>query len=158
MTDNRRIDMASRVLRASPQTIYKALLDPDAVAAWRPPNGMTGKIYAFDPRAGGMFRMALVYDDQTARGKTDGHQDVVEGRFQELVPNERVVEVVTFESDDPAFAAEMTITTSLAPVPGGTEVTITCENVPRGINAEDHQVGLASTLANLAAFTERHNG
>lgn len=157
MTDNRRTDTASRVIRAAPQTIYKALLDPEAVATWRPPRGMTGKIYAFEPRAGGTFRMALIYEDQTARGKTSEHVDVVEGRFHELVPNERVMEVVTFASDDPAFAGEMTITTSLAPVASGTEVTIACANVPAGISASDHQAGLASTLANLAAFTERHN-
>jgi uncharacterized protein YndB with AHSA1/START domain len=79
---------------------------------------------------------------------------VVRGRFLELVPNECLVELVEFESDDPAFAGAMTITTTLAPVSGGTEVTVLCENVPSGIRPSDHQAGLTSTLKNLAAFTE----
>lgn len=79
---------------------------------------------------------------------------MVEGRFVELVPDERVVETVEFVSDDPAFAATMKITTTLMPVSGGTEVTIRCENVPSGIRPDDHQVGMASTLKNLAAFIE----
>ncbi|MEX0838305.1 MAG: SRPBCC domain-containing protein, partial [Parvibaculum sp.] len=65
-----------------------------------------------------------------------------------------VVELVEFVADDPAFAGAMTITTTLTPVPDGTEVHIVCENVPEGISAADHQAGIASTLENLAAFTE----
>jgi len=100
--------------------------------------------------------MSLTYIDTgpELRGKTSEHADVVEGRFLELIPDRRVVEVVEFDSDDPAFAGAMTITTALAAVPGGTEVSIRCENVPDGIRPEDHQEGRGSTLANLAAFTE----
>lgn len=72
----------------------------------------------------------------------------------ELIPNQRMVQTVVFESDDPAFAGEMRMTWTLAPVPGGTNVTVRCENVPAGIGHEDHQAGLRSTLENLAAFTE----
>jgi uncharacterized protein YndB with AHSA1/START domain len=152
-----RTDSASRVIRAAPQSLYQALLDPVAVAAWRPPQGMKAEIYAFDAREGGRFRMALVYeaaDQQPMRGKTSETADLVEGRFVTLIPDERVVEAVRFESDDPAFSGEMTITTTLTPVDGGTQVMIVCENVSPGIRAADHQAGLASTLANLAAFTE----
>ena len=87
-------------------------------------------------------------------GKTSEHSDVVEGKFLELVPDERVVQLVEFESENPAFVGAMTMTWSLAAVPGGTEVTILCENVPEGIRQEDHDAGLRSTLENLAAFTE----
>jgi uncharacterized protein YndB with AHSA1/START domain len=144
------------MIKASPHAIYRALMDPAALAAWRPPEGMKGEILAFDGREGGRYRMSLTYigTENGVRGKTSEHADVVEGRFLELVPERRVVEVVEFDSDDPAFAGAMTITTALAAVPGGTEVTIRCENVPDGIRPEDHQEGLASTLANLAAFTE----
>lgn len=159
MTDasGRRTDIASRIIRASPQALYRALLDPVAVAAWRPPQGMRCVIHAFDAREGGRFRMALIYAGaaHAAPGKTSAHVDLVEGRFRELVPDRRVVEIVAFESDDPAFAGAMTITTTLAAVTGGTEVTIRCDEVPPGISAEDHAAGMASTLANLAAFTER---
>jgi len=151
-----RTDSASRFIRASPHKIYEALLDPKAVAIWRPPEGMRAEIFAFDPRVGGGFRMAFVYagTDHAVRGKTSEDADVFDGQFVELVHGSRVVERVTFESDDRAFAGAMTITTSLAPVVGGTEVTIRCENVPAGIRPSDHQIGMRSTLDNLAAFTE----
>jgi uncharacterized protein YndB with AHSA1/START domain len=151
----KRTDTASRFIHAAPETIYHAHLDAAAMAAWRPPEGMTGRFDAFEPRPGGRFRMVLTYADAAAAlGKTSAAEDVVGGRFAELVPNERIVELVRFESDDPAFAGEMRITTTLRPVSGGTEVTIRCDDVPSGISAKDHEVGLASTLANLATFTE----
>ena len=115
---------------------------------------MRMEFYAFDAREGGIFRMALIYDDPTQRGKSSEHADVVEGRFLVLETDTRVVERVTFCSDDPVFAGEMTITTSLDPVAGGTEVSIVCEEVPSGISAADHEAGMASTLENLARFTE----
>jgi uncharacterized protein YndB with AHSA1/START domain len=100
--------------------------------------------------------MLLLYNDaeHPVRGKTSEHADVVEGRFVELVPNERVVEDVQFDSEDPAFAGVMRITTTLAPVAEGTEVTIRCDDVPAGIDEGDHEVGMTSTLKNLAAYTE----
>jgi uncharacterized protein YndB with AHSA1/START domain len=116
---------------------------------------MTGHIYEFDARPGGIYRMALTYrGDHPNAGKTSEDTDVVEGRFAELVPNERVVQLVTFQSDDPAFAGEMRMTWSLSPAVGGTEVWIIAENVPPGISKESHDVGLRSTLENLARFVE----
>jgi uncharacterized protein YndB with AHSA1/START domain len=160
MTDRagtKRTDSGSRIIRASPQTIYRAYLDPAAVAAWRPPKGMKAHVYAFDPREGGTYRISLVYADadHDVRGKTSEHADVFEGRFLKLVPNKLIVERVEFESDDPSFAGAMTITTTLTPVTDGTEVSILCEDVPLGIRPSDHQKGLTSTLENLAEFTER---
>ena len=149
-----RTDRASRIIKASPRTIYCAFVDPAALSAWLPPPGMTAKVHAFEPRAGGSYRMTLSYDDATTRGKTAANEDVVEGTFLELAPDERVVQRVEFASDDPAFAGAMTMTWSLRPVPAGTEVTILCEGVPSGIRKEDHDAGLRSTLANLAAFVE----
>lgn len=155
-SDSKRTDSASRVIMASPRTIYQAFVDPEAVVAWRPPKGMKGQIYAFDAREGGTFRMSFAYTDtdHAVRGKTSEHADVFQGRFLELVPDERVVELVEFESDDPAFAGAMTVITTLAAVSGGTEVTIRCENVPSGVRPSDHQAGITSTLENLAAFIE----
>jgi uncharacterized protein YndB with AHSA1/START domain len=153
---NKRTDSASRVIMAPPQTIYQAFLDAKAVASWRPPEGMKCEIYEFDPREGGTFRMSFEYKDANheVRGKTSEHADVFKGQFLELVPDKRIVELVEFESDDPAFAGAMKITTALFPVSGGTEVTILCENVPSGIQPGDHNKGMTSTLKNLAAFTE----
>lgn len=154
MTELRRTDTGSRLIKASAETIYRALVDPEAVASWRPPQGMRAEILAFEPREGGTFRMAFIYEDAGSHGKTSDNADVFEGRFVELVPDRRVVEVVEFESDDPAFAGAMRMVTTLEPVAGGTRVTVSCENVPPGISEDDHREGIASSLANLAAFTE----
>jgi uncharacterized protein YndB with AHSA1/START domain len=151
-----RTHSAAKIIKAPAQVIYRAVLDPNAVAVWRPPRGMTARIEKFEPRQGGLYRMAFVYTEPSpeVRGKSSAHADVFDGQFVELVPNERIVERVEFESDDPAFNGPMTITTTLTPVPGGTEVRFTCENVPTGIRPEQHERGMASTLENLAAFTE----
>jgi uncharacterized protein YndB with AHSA1/START domain len=156
IADNKRVDAALRIIKASPEKIYQAFLDPEAIAAWRPPEGMTCEIYEFNPREGGTYRMSFGYADKDHKvgGKTSEDADVFQGRFMELVPGKRIVELVEFESDDPAFAGKMTITTTLVPVPGGTEVTFTAENVPSGIRREDHYEGMASSLKKLAEFTE----
>jgi uncharacterized protein YndB with AHSA1/START domain len=153
-----RTDRASRHIKASPQAIYRALIDPKAVAVWLPPKGMTCQIHAFEPWAGGAYQVTLFYknDDHASPGKTSAHADVVNGCFVALCEDECVVQRFAFESDDPDFAGTMAMTWQLAVMPDGTtEVTITCEGVPRGISAEDHHIGMSSTLANLAAFTEQ---
>jgi uncharacterized protein YndB with AHSA1/START domain len=146
----------SRIIRAPRQTIYQAFVNHDALVAWLPPAGLKGHVHAFDERMDGTYRMSLTYQEPryTPRGKTSDHTDVVRGRFLALIPNERIVQQAEFESADPAFAGTMTITWSLADVPGGTEVTVLCENVPEGIREEDHRTGMTSTLENLATFTE----
>ena len=154
MTDSA-IHSAARTILASPRAIYRAFLDPETVASWRPPKGMTAKIFRFDPRAGGGYRMAFVYDAAEAtQGKSSPNADIFEARFVELIPEERIVEAVTFESEDPAFAGTMTITTRLTPVRDGTKVTFVAENVPPGISEADHKSGMESTLKNLANLLE----
>ncbi|MFG7488866.1 SRPBCC family protein [Methylorubrum rhodesianum] len=151
-----RTDSATRFIAASTDVIYHAFVDPATWTQWLPPDGMTGEIYEFDARPGGSYRMTLTYrGDHPNAGKTSDDADVVEGRFAELVPNDRVVQIVTFQSDDPAFAGEMRMTWRLSPADGGTEVSIIAENVPTGISKEDHDIGLRSTLENLAKFVER---
>ncbi len=150
-----RTDSASRLLVASPQAIYEALVDPDALVAWLPPGGMSGRFEWFELREGGGYRLVLTYSDSSAgRGKASADTDVVEARFVELIPGERVVQSVDFESDDPAFSGTMTMTWTLAASVEGTRVEIRADDVPRGISAEDHAAGLASSLANLAAYLD----
>lgn len=155
-SSEKRVDSASRVIKASPQTIYEAFVDPGSLVSWLPPKGMKGHIYEFEARAGGVYRMSLTYigTDHSTQGKTSEHVDIVKGRFLEFIPNERIVQLVEFDSDDPVFAGEMIMTWTLAAGLDGTTVTIVCENVPEGIRKEDHDVGMRSTLENLAVFTE----
>lgn len=150
-----RTDAAFRIIAAAPARLYAALADPDALVQWLPPEGMTGRIEIFEPRPGGRYRMILTHDDAgTGLGKTDADSDAVEGEFVELVPDQRVVQRVRFESDDPSMAGTMTITWRLDSLPEGTRVTVTCDDVPPGIRRKDHLAGLRSTLENLAAFAE----
>lgn len=150
-----RIDSASRVIRTSPQTIYQAFLDPEALGSWLPPTGMSAHIDVFDARPGGTYQMTLTYEKNHAdSGKTSENTDVSKGKFLELVPDTKIVLVGYFDSEDPAFAGEMTQTWYLEAVTEGTKVTIICENVPEGIRKEEHDEGLHSTLENLARFTE----
>src|SRR5688500_19006291 len=101
-------------------------MNPEAMAVWRPPEGMRATIFEFEPREGGVFRMALEYESEAhdLPGKSSEHADIVQGRFGALVPGRRIVERVEFDAGDPAFAGTMTVTTTLEPVAGGTEVNI----------------------------------
>jgi uncharacterized protein YndB with AHSA1/START domain len=151
-----RVDAASRVIAAPPERVYKALIDPEALAAWLPPAGMSGRFERFDARPGGSYRLVLTYAEPSAsRGKSTADSDIVEARFVELVPGVRVVQAVEFESSDPANAGTMTMTWELTPVDAGTRVDIRAEDVPSGISAEDHAAGLNSSLANLGTYLEQ---
>jgi uncharacterized protein YndB with AHSA1/START domain len=149
-----RTDRASRIVAAPPTTVYGALLDRKSLEAWLPPHDMRGRIERWDPRPGGGFRMVLTYLDPTRPGKTSAATDVVEVGFAELVPPERVVQQAVFEADDPSYAGTMTMTWHLAAAGDGTEVSVTATDVPPGIDQADHEVGIASSLANLASYVE----
>ena len=96
----------SQIVKAPREVVYRAFLEPDAVTSWLPPDGMRGNIQTFEPHEGGKFRMSLTYLDRldSPRGKTSEDTDTFEGRFVELLPNEKIVWVVEFESDQPDFA------------------------------------------------------
>lgn len=156
MADVTRTDSAARVMSAPVERVYAALVDPAALTAWLPPQGMTGRFERFDARPGGSYRLVLTYADaSTAPGKATADSDVVEARFVDIVPGVRVVQAVDFVSDDPAYAGTMTMTWEVSPADDGTRVQIRADDVPAGIRAEDHAAGLASSLANLATYVER---
>jgi uncharacterized protein YndB with AHSA1/START domain len=151
-----RTDRASRVIAAPPGRVWAALVDPEALMAWLPPGEMTGRFERFDARPGGSYRMVLTYPDTSgAPGKATPESDIVEARFVDFVPGERVVQAVDFVSDDPSYAGTMTMTWQVTAVDAGTRVDIVAEDVPDGISAVDHAAGLASSLTNLAAYVER---
>ena len=141
------------MIAVSPEKAYGALVDPEALAKWVPPSGMTGRIERFEPRPGGSYRMVLTYTNSRAsRGKSTADSDIVEARFIDIVPGARVAYEVQFVSDDPAFAQPMTVTWEVTAVAGGSRVDITADNVPDGISAQDHADGMTSSLSNLADY------
>ena len=110
--------------------------------------------HVVDAREGGAFRISLTYDAPTGIGKTSAHTDTYHGRFVKLVADEQVVEVVEFETADPALRGEMTITIALAEADGGTDVLAVHDGLPRGVPAADNEAGWRSSLAKLAALVE----
>lgn len=146
---------ATRIVLATPRAIFRAFLDPEVVVKWRPPAGMTARLDAFDAPPGGGYRMVLFYGEPVLPGgKTAADRDVAHARFQEIEPDERIVEAISFESSDPDFAGTMTLTMTLRPVTGGTKVSFVAGNVPPGIKLEDHRKGMESSLKNLANLLE----
>lgn len=151
-----RTDRAECRVHAAPVVVWRALTEPELLAVWLPPEGMTGSFEHFDLRPGGSYRMTLRYDDPVANaGKSGNGHDVVDGWFGGIVPGERPEQLIEFESDDPTFAGTMRMVWEIAAEGTGTRVTVRAEDVPPGIGAEDHRQGLRSSLANLAALVEQ---
>ncbi len=134
--------------------VYRALLDPRAIAKWKVPDGMTCLVHEFDAREGGSIRVSLRYDEPTETGKTTAHTDTYHGRFVKLVTHEQVVEVDEFETTDPALRGEMTITITLADADGGTDLLAVHDGLPLGVSTADNEVGWRMSLAKLAALVE----
>jgi uncharacterized protein YndB with AHSA1/START domain len=141
-------------LNAPRKRVYRALVDANDVAVWMVPTGMTSRIHAFEGRAGGAFRISLTYDAPTGTGKTTAQTDTYHGRFIELVPPERVVEVVEFETGDPAMRGEMTITFTLTDAAGGTDLLAVHDGLPPGLSPAANEMGWRLSLAKLAALVE----
>ena len=142
----------SRVIRARPEELYAAFLDPDALVDWLPPAEMTGEIREVDPRVGGGYRMSLFYppSERSFRGKTSDREDMVDVRFVELEPPRKIVEAVSFVTADPAFFGEMTMIATFEEVSGGTEVTLVFNDLPPGLQAQDNEAGSRLSLEQLA--------
>jgi uncharacterized protein YndB with AHSA1/START domain len=137
-------------LDAPPERVYRALLDPALIPAWRVPDGMTCVVHTFEAREGGAFRVSLTYDTPDGQGKSDGQTDTYSGYFAELVPQRRVVEVLAFESADPLLRAPMRIITTLTDDDGGTIFTAVHEGLPESVSDADNEEGWRQSLAKLA--------
>jgi uncharacterized protein YndB with AHSA1/START domain len=134
-----------RVLRASPEKVYKAFLDADAMAKWIAPYGFTCKVHHMDPRVGGTFKMSFT-------NFSTGHSHAFGGNYLELVPGQRLR--YTDKFDDPNLPGEMTVTVNLRAVSCGTDVSITQEGIPSVIPTEMCYLGWQETLAQLAQLVE----
>lgn len=134
-----------RVLRASPEKIYRAFLDADAMAKWLPPNGFTGKVHRIDARTGGSYHMSF-----TNFGTGNSHS--FGGAYLELKPNERIRYSNKF--DDPKIPGEMQTTITLKPVFCGAELNVVQEGIPDAIPAEACYLGWQESLALLAKLVE----
>jgi uncharacterized protein YndB with AHSA1/START domain len=144
----------TRLVRAPRHRVYEALVSVEAVTRWKVPDGMTCQVHEFEPWEGGGIRVSLTYEDPAGRGKTTTHGDAYRGRFVELVPDERVVEIDEFETTDPALRGEMRITVSLADANGGTSLLAVHEDVPPGVSLAENRLGWQSALARLAGLVE----
>ena len=143
-----------RHIDAPRAAVYRALVDARAVTTWMVADGMTSQVHTFDAREGGAFRISLTYDEPTGTGKTTAHTDTYHGRFVELVPNERVVQVVEFETTDPTMRGEMTITLTLVDAGGGTDLLAVHDRLPPGLSSADNDTGWRMSLDKLAALVE----
>ena len=135
--------------------MYRALIDPGAIATWRAPSGMTAVVHELDASEGGSFRISLAYDLATGRGKTTSTTDTYHGHFAKLVPNGQVVEVLEFETSNPEFSGPITVRTTLTEANDGTDVLVEHEAIPRGVSTVDNETGTRMALDNLAALVER---
>jgi len=134
-----------RVLQATPERVYRAFLDSEAMVKWVPPNGFTGKVHHMDARVGGSFKMSFT-------NFTTGKSHSFGGEYLELVPHERIRYNDKF--DDPNLPGLMQVTITLKKVSCGTEVNITQEGVPDIIPAEACYLGWQESLALLAKLVE----
>ena len=134
-----------RVFRATPERIYRAFLDADAMVKWLPPNGFTGKVHHMDPKVGGTFKMSFT-NFTTSKSHSFG------GQYLELTPHERLRYTDNF--DDPNLPGEIRVTVTLKKVSSGTEVNIVQEGVPDVIPAEACYLGWQESLILLRKLVE----
>lgn len=142
------------LIGAPPAQVYRALVDPTAVASWMVPDGMRSEVHTFDAREGGAFRISLTYDNADGHGKSSAHTDTYHGRFVRLVPDSEVVQTMEFETDDPAMQGAMTVRFTLTERDGGTMLHAEHANVPRGVAPADNETGWRMSLGKLKQLVE----
>ena len=134
-----------RVLRATPDRVYRAFIDPDAMAKWLPPHGFTGKVHSMDARVGGGYKMSF-------KNFTTGDSHSFGGKFLELVPGERLR--YTDQFDDPNLPGEMVTTVTIKKVSVGVELNVVQEGIPAMIPAEQCYLGWQESLTLLERLVE----
>ena len=134
-----------RVLRAPPDRVYRAFLDPDALVKWLPPHGFTAKVHHLDATVGGTYRMSFT-------NFSNGHSHSFGGRYLELIPNQRIRHTDAF--DDPNLPGEMETTIVIKPVSCGVELDIVQQGIPEAIPTEACHLGWQASLTLLAQLVE----
>jgi uncharacterized protein YndB with AHSA1/START domain len=142
-------------INATGADVYRALLDPQAIAKWRVPDGMTCEVHVFEVREGGNIRVSLTYDDPRRSGKTTARTDTYRAQFVRLVPNELIVEEDEFETDDPAMSGVMTSTITLSDAGNGTDLDAIHDGLPPGVAPADNETGWRMALGKLAMLLEK---
>jgi len=144
-------------IKAAPEEVYKAFVDPKALEIWQAPGGMTAKVHWFELRVGGGYQMSVFYPDtdEASQGKTASKEDRYTSRFVELVPGKKIVEAIRFDTVLPDFQGEMRMEVELEPIAQGTRVTIRFHDLPKGIKEEDNEAGTQSSLQKLAAYLQQ---
>ena len=145
MSDSTNTVRLHRVLRAPAERLYRAFLEPDAMARWLPPYGFTGKVETMDARVGGGYRMSFT-------NFRSGKSHFFSGTYIELTPHERIR--YTDKFDDPTLPGEMHVTVTLRSVLCGTELTVVQEGIPAAIPAEMCYLGWQESLIQLAQLVE----
>lgn len=147
---------STRLIKASPETVYQAFTNPEALAVWLAPGDMTGQVHHFDAKPGGGYEMSLFYPGATtgSPGKTTAREDRFRSRFVELTPYKKIIQAINFVTDNPQLTGEMMMEVALDPVASGTQVTILFTHIPPGIKPADNEAGTEQSLDKLAKYVE----
>lgn len=143
----------SKIIPAAIENVYAAFTEPKALEYWLAPYGMTGKVHNFDLKVGGGYEMSLFYKDTTIEGKTSGNEDRFSARFKEIIPNEKIIQAINFQTNKNEIKEQMMMEVYLEKIdPNSTKVTILFKNIPEGINPKDNEDGTAQSLEKLAGY------
>ncbi|MGW6423771.1 SRPBCC domain-containing protein [Nocardia sp. NPDC055053] len=142
-------------INAPRATVYRLLVDADAVRAWMVPDGMVSEMHRFEPEVGGVFSITVTHDETTDAGKTRARHHAYYGRFLALIQDERVEQVLEFVTDIPDMAGEQTMTFVLADAAGGTDLEVLHEGVPPGMTLDENERAWQVALAKIVALAER---
>ncbi|MFD3747017.1 SRPBCC domain-containing protein [Nocardia sp. NPDC058633] len=142
-------------INAPRSTVYRLLLDGDAVSVWMVPDGMTSEVHRFEPVEGGSFSITLTYEAPVDEGRTQPQHDAYFGTFRTLVPDEQVIEVLEFVTEKPEMTGAQSVTFTLTDADGGTHLDVLHEGVPAGLGLADNEVAWRMALTKLVALAER---
>jgi uncharacterized protein YndB with AHSA1/START domain len=144
----------SQFIKAPRAKVYETLLDAASLPLWKVPDGMTCSVHLYEPREGGWIRVTLTHTSGLGAGKTTPTTDTYHGYFVTLVPNEKIVEIDEFETENPNLKGKMTLTIELEDSDGGTELRAVHSDLPKGVSAEDNTLGWKMALTKLKALLE----